>query len=111
MKTIPIVKGMTNMDSLNQYIDLCLIDEYAEKSFTEGYSLDVDSIPEHDRSNFLDELMRHDTTVRDLVLYHMQKLIDERLPECEVKDRQNAGLRLIHLSNGDTMLVRERGYL
>lgn len=94
------------MKELNRYIDICLIDEYATKSFTEGYSLDVDDLTEHERDNFLAELMKHDTAVRDLVHYHMQKLIDERLPECEAEDRRHAGLKLVRLSNGDTQLVR-----
>jgi hypothetical protein len=103
---IQLAKGMANMDEINSYIDVCLIDEYAEKDFENGYSLDVDSLPENERANFLDRLMQEDTTVRDLVLYHMQKLIDERLPEREAEDRQHAGLKLIRLSNGDTQLVR-----
>lgn len=97
------------MKELYKYVDICLIDEYADKSFTEGYSLDVDDLSEHERSNFLDELMKNDTTVRDLVLFHMQKLIDERLPECEAKDRYDAGLTLRQLSNGDRILVSNRG--
>jgi hypothetical protein len=98
------------MDSLNQYIDLCIIDEYADKSFSEGYSLDVDSLPDNEISNFLDELMKRDTNVRDYVLHCMQQLIDSRLPECEVNDREHAGLRLVHMSNGDTRIERMRGY-
>ena len=98
------------MKTLNHYVDICIIDEYADKDFQNGYSLDVDDLSEHEKANFLDELMKHDTAVRDLVHYHMQKLIDERLPECEVKDRQHAGLKLITLSNGDTRLVPEGRY-
>jgi hypothetical protein len=98
------------MDSLNQYVDLCIIDEYADKSFTEGYSLDVDSLPDNEISNFLDELMKRDTTVRDYVRHCMQQIIDSRLPECEVNDRSNAGLTLVHLSNGDTRIERMGEY-
>ena len=98
------------MDSLNQYVDLCIIDEYADKSFSEGYSLDLETLPENEISNFLDELMRQDTNVRDYVRHCMQQLIDSRLPECEVRDRDNAGLTLVHLSNGDTRIERMRGY-
>jgi hypothetical protein len=75
------------MKEINSYIDRCLIDEYATKSFDEGYSLDVDDLSEHERSNFLDVLMKHDTNVRDYVLFQMQKLIDQRLPQVEVEDR------------------------
>lgn len=98
------------MKTLNHYIDICLIDEYADKDFRNGYALDVDSLSEHERSNFLDEIMKHDTSLRELILMGMQKLIDDRLPECEVKDRAEAGLTLRRLSNGDTMLVPMRGY-
>ncbi len=98
------------MKELNHYIDICLIDEYADKDFNNGYTLDVDSLPEHERANFLDELMKHDTAVRDLVLYHMQKLLNKRLPECEAKDRDAAGLKVIRLSNGDTRIVPQERY-
>ena len=101
---------MTKMDSLNQYIDLCVIAEYADKSFTRGYSLDVDSLPHHEISNLLDELMKRDTNVRDYVLHCMQKLINSRLPECEINDRSTKNLKLIHSSNGDVTFERVRGY-
>jgi hypothetical protein len=94
------------MKELTSYIDICLIDEYADKDFENGYSLDVDSLSEHERSNFLDLLMKNDTAVRDFVLHNMQKLIDERLPECEANDRSHAGLRLSQRSNGDSYLER-----
>jgi hypothetical protein len=93
------------MNTLNRYIDICLIDEYADKDLRNGYALDIDSLPEHTRSNFLDELMKHDTSVRDLVLYHMQEMINERLPECELHDRENRGFSMVHRSNGDTEMV------
>jgi hypothetical protein len=96
---------MANMKELNRYIDTCIIAEYAEKDFHNGYTLDVDSLPDNERANFLDELMKHDTAVRDLVLCHMQQLIDDRLMKCEVTDRNDAGLRMITLSNGDKRVV------
>lgn len=89
------------MKTLNNYIDIFLIDEYADKDINHGYSLDVDSLSAHEKSNFLDQLMMHDTEIRDIITYHMQKLIDSRLPVCEAKDRENAGISLNHLSNGD----------
>lgn len=104
------VKRNLTMDEIDRYIDMCLIDEYADKDFNAGYSLDVDSLSNHTISNFLDLLMQHDTTVRDLVRYNMQKLIDARLPEREVHDRENVGLTLVHSSNGDTSLHRRRNY-
>jgi hypothetical protein len=75
------------MKEINSYIDRCLIDEYATKNFDDGYYLDVDDLSEHERSNFLDVLMKHDTNVRDYVLFQMQKLIDQRLPEVEAEKR------------------------
>ncbi len=101
---------LKSMESLNKYVDLCIIDEYAEKSFEEGYTLDVDCLPDNEIANFLAELMERDTSVRDYVLHSMQQIIDDRLPECEVRDRENAGLTLVHMSNGDTRIERMRGY-
>ncbi len=94
--------------TLDQYIDLCLVDEYADKDIENGYSLDVDSLPEHERANFLDKLMQEDTSVRDFVLFQMQKLIDERLPECQADDMLHAGIRRVQLSNGDSYLQYPR---
>jgi hypothetical protein len=51
--------------------------------------------------------MQEDTTVRDLVLFHMQQLINSRLPECESNDREAKGFKTIRLSNGDTYLTRQ----
>ena len=101
---------MTNMNDLNKYIDTCIIDEYATKSFSEGFSLDIDDVPQHEVSNFLDELMKRDTDVRDYVLNSMQQLINKRLSECESEERYDSGLRLVRLSNGDTRLQRAGGY-
>lgn len=101
---------MTNMKDLNKYIDNCIIDEYATKSFSEGYSLDIDDVPETEISNFIDELMKRDTNVRDYVLHSMQQLINERLRERESDERYDSGLRLIRLPNGDTRLQRAGGY-
>jgi hypothetical protein len=75
-----IRKFNNNLDEVHTFIDNCLIYDYATKD-RDGFYLDVDQIPEHDFSNFLEILMQHDTNVRDLVRYHMQKMIDERLPE------------------------------
>jgi len=95
------------MTNLNTYIDRCIIDEYATKNFYRGYTLDINDLPQHERDNFLDQLMANDTAVRDFVLHQMQKLIDERLGAVESSHRRNAGLMLMHLSNGDTQLTRE----
>lgn len=94
------------IQDLDQYIDVCIIQEHAYKNFSDGYSLDIDDLSDHDRDNFLAELMKYDTTVRDLVHFHMQQLIDKRLKECESNDRYDSGLRLVRMSNGDTRLER-----
>lgn len=98
--------GRQIMNQLNQFIDKCIIDEYATKD-QEGYTLDVDSIPEHDKALFLEKIMENDTTLRDIVLFHMQRMINDRIPECEVNDRFENGYQLNHRSNGDTYLTRK----
>jgi hypothetical protein len=99
------VKRNLTMDKIERYIDVCLIDEYAE-----NYLLDVDSLPKHDISNFLELLMAHDTAIKDFILHNMQKMIDARLSHREIHDQHNAGLTFLPLSNGDTLLQRQRGY-
>lgn len=79
------------MKEINNYIDRCLIDEYANKSFSKGYSLNIDDVTEHDRATLLDLLMKDDTDVKDYVLHTMQKLIDQRLYEKEIEDRYDSG--------------------
>lgn len=100
-----LTKGMANMESLNKFIDLCLIDTYADKT-SRGFQLDVSSLPSNEQENFLDQLMQNDSTIRDIVTYHMQKLIDERLSFKESRDSQQSGLNVFHLSNGDIQLRR-----
>lgn len=75
------------MKAINSYIDRCLLDEYADKDLENGFSLDIDFLPEYEIENFLDQLMKNDTTIRDLVYYHMQKLINRRLSEYESENR------------------------
>jgi hypothetical protein len=91
-------------NNITSYIDRCLIDEYANKLFYRGYSLEVDEIPKAEILNFLDLLMAHDSALREAVLDHMQTLIDKRLSAVEIKDRASAGLKLVQLSNGDKQL-------
>lgn len=74
------------MNKLQTYIDRLLIDEYASKNFRDGhYSLDIDDIPQHDLDNFLDVLMAEDTTLRDLVRFQMQRLINARLDVLQLR--------------------------
>ena len=71
------------MENVNNYIDKCLIEEYGvPNNALNSYELDIDDLPEFEKDNFLSRLMKEDTTVRDMVYFHMQRLIEKRL--CEV---------------------------
>lgn len=71
------------MNNIHTYIDKCLIQEYGVPT-KNGYELDLDDLPENEIHNFLDCLMSDDTSVRDLVKFHMQQLINKRLSTVEV---------------------------
>ncbi len=70
------------LPELNKYIDRCVIDEYAVRT-EDGFMLDVDDIPDHEKLTFLMKLLEEDTPLRDIALTLMQKLIDDRIPHCE----------------------------
>ena len=89
------------MKEINSYIDNCIINEYANKSLENGYSLDIDDVPPNDIAHLLDLLMKYDTDVRDQVLSRMQNWIDERLPICEMQDNYNNNIRVSRTINGD----------
>jgi hypothetical protein len=91
---------------LNTYIDRCIIDEYAMRT-NDGFQLDVDDLPQHEKLTFLTKLLENDTSLRDSALNLMQNLIDERLPNYEAEDLRARGMQRIHLSNGDTRLERQ----
>ena len=95
------------MKSLHRYIDVCLIDEYADKDYVDGYLLDLDSIPDHEKEVFLNEIMKSDSALRDLIHFHMQAYINERLPICELKDMEFQGLKVSRRTNGDTDIISE----
>lgn len=70
------------MENINTYIDRCLIEEYGVKNRElNAYELDIDDLPENEKDNFLHRLMQEDTTVRDVIHHHMQRLIEKRLRE------------------------------
>jgi len=70
------------MENINNYIDTCLIQEYAiPNRELNSFELDLDDLPEIELDNFLHRLMQEDTTVRDVVHHHMQRLIENRLRE------------------------------
>lgn len=71
------------MKALHTYIDRCLIDEYVTKHPEDGLSLFVSDLPKHEIENLLTRMMDENTSVKDLVLDEMQKLINERLSVIE----------------------------
>ena len=93
------------LQSLNTYIDTCLIDEYADKSSSD-YTLDLDSLPQHEISNLLARVMQEDTSLRETILNGLQEMINERLPEFEASEQNRRGQRLVRLTNGDQFLTR-----
>lgn len=70
------------MENIFNYIDTCLIQEYGVPNRElNAYELDLDDIPENEKDNFLYHLMQEDTTVRDVVHHHMERLLQKRLSE------------------------------
>lgn len=102
------VKGMANMNTLNNYIDICLVNEYADKDLFVGYSLDISSVSEHDRNNFLDQLMKHDESFKDMILDYMQEAINKNLVDRECEDRDSMNLSVKHYSNGDKFIAPKK---
>ncbi len=93
------------MNKIYQYIDRCIIDEYA----SHGQSLDITSIPTKERNDLIALLMEEDSTVCDLITYHLQRLVDERIVEKELNDRIDRGIVLNRRSNGDMYFSVRRG--
>lgn len=75
------------MNELNRFVDLCIIDEYATQDFREGWSLDVQDIPDDALVDFLKLMLTSDTRLRDIVLHDMQALINKRIIDREVSAR------------------------
>jgi hypothetical protein len=71
------------MNNLNTYIDRCIIEEYATKSITDGYSLSVDDLPNSELSTLVDRVLDSDTELKEIFLNHIQKLINNRIPYVE----------------------------
>ena len=99
-------QGATTMNNLNQYIDLMLIDEYADKDILCKYSLAIEEIPSLEKQNFLHELLKHDEILNELIDERMQVLIDKRLEEMESKDRDSMGLTVRYHADGDRYVAR-----
>jgi hypothetical protein len=71
------------MEQVYSYIDRCLIEEYGVPNYElNSFDLDIDDVPEREINNVLDRLMKEDSSLRETVRMHIQKLIDKRL--CEV---------------------------
>lgn len=70
------------MEDVLRYIDVCVIPEYGTPNYElNSFDLDIDDVPETEISNVLDRLMKEDSSVREIVHIHIQKLINQRLRE------------------------------
>lgn len=94
------------MIELEKFIDHCIIDEYATKNIEEGYYLDVDQIPAHDQNILLEKLMEADTGLRNYALAYMQQMIDERIVEVELEEREHLGFTARRTDDGDIYMMR-----
>lgn len=74
------------IDTLDKFIDRCLIDEYATKDKKGTYHLDVDNLPANELSRFVDEVMKSDCNAREEMLIAMQKMLNARLVKKEIED-------------------------
>ena len=96
--------------NVRNYIERCLIDEYAYKSHKNGYSLDVCDLPANELANFLDLLFTKDDYTRDLILDRMQDLINERIPFVECQAKYDAGyVPMQDQINGEINWIARRG--
>jgi len=75
------------MDYIDRYIDSNIISEFADKDLTNGYTLHIVDVPEHDLTNLVDLMLKKDEVLRDIILDHVQKRINDRLPEYEMDHR------------------------
>jgi hypothetical protein len=107
-KFVVRLKRNSTMD-VDNYVDTCLINEYASKDLHNGYSLDVSSLSKNEIAHFFDRLMDDDSAVRNFVLDHMQKIVDERLCQMEREDRSKMGMSFSRKSNGDYELLCGEG--
>ncbi len=94
---------------LSSYIDTNIIDENANKKSRDGYVLDIQELNEHDIDNFLTFLFKNDEALKELILDHMQELIDERLPIVECQDKYDAGYWPIQDRNNGEIFWKLRG--
>ena len=94
------------MIALEKFIDRCIIDEYATKNLEEGYYLDVNQIPEHDQNMLLAKMFEADTNLRNYAISCMQNMIDERIVEVELEERDYLGFTARHDDCGDIYLEK-----
>lgn len=95
--------------TIKSHIDLCLLDEYAYKSFNSGYSLHVSDLPDNEIANFLDTLFKHDPVLKEMITDRMQELIEERLPIYECQHRYSRGYVPVQdRANGEVHWIANR---
>lgn len=97
------------INTIDKYVDTCLIREYADKDSKHGYSLDAASLSKHEQLNFLTMLVNHDDVLQELILDRMQELIELRLPMVEAQDKYDSGLIPTHNPvNGEVNWILRR---
>ena len=62
-----------------RYMDLCIIDEYADKDLQCGYSIDISDIPIEEIHNLIDVLLTHDMNFRDFIFDHLGDILTRRV--------------------------------
>lgn len=80
---------------LKNYIDNQIIREYGIK-FKNQYHLQVEDIDDQERENLLSVMYQYDDTLKEMILDHMQDLINSRLNIVSSEDNYDSGLKPIH---------------
>lgn len=81
------------LKELYSFIDDCLL-THAKRNRYGEYQLYAEDLPKKTILNFVIEALNHDTSIRDELLYRMQQLIDDRMPEFE--EEQEESIRDYH---------------
>lgn len=76
---------------LRKYIDSNIVREHLTKS-VDGYSLDIQDIPEHDKQSLAELLIKKDPIAQEWIENRMADLIEERLYWAEVDDKSDLPL-------------------
>lgn len=80
-------KPQSDKQYIDQYIDHCVIDDYADKDLNCGYNLQACDLPSHEQQNIVSILLEKDEVLKEKVQDYIQLLIDARLNEMESRDR------------------------